>query len=113
MSLTPEARRLHNEYAEAERLIQSTVDDAYTAVRQLFEKRGFDVSNNDPAEELVAHIYKYLIDSAENPKYEPLPCPYCPFGHFGYTIPCSHCGRCDTPQEPEFFDPADNGNQGS
>ncbi len=83
MSLTPEARRLHNEYAEAERLIQSAVDDAYTAVRQLFEGRGFDVSNNDPAEELVARIYKYLIDSAEpNPK-------------------------------PEFFDPADNGNQGS
>ena len=56
---------MHNEYEKSNVIIQVTVDDAYDAVREIFEDRGFDVSNSDPAEELVAAIYKYLIDSAE------------------------------------------------
>ena len=65
MSLTREASQMDTAYEQAPRIIQDAVDDAYTAVRTLFVDQGFDVSSTDPAEELVAAIYKYLIDSAE------------------------------------------------
>ncbi len=97
MSLTPEARRLHDEYSESNLIIQCAVDEAYDAVRQVFVDEGFDVANSDAAEELVAHIYKYLIDSAEPTKKAD--CAYCPFGNVGYTVRCIHCGRFDTPPE--------------
>lgn len=56
---------MHEAYEKSPEIIQDAVDDAYTAVRTLFVERGFSVPNTDPAEELVAAIYKYLIDSAE------------------------------------------------
>lgn len=64
MSMTREASVLHEQYESADPLIQKAVDAAYTAARKEFESRGFTVSNTDPAEELVAAIYKYVIDSA-------------------------------------------------
>ena len=62
--MTREATILHEQYESAPPNIQQAVDRAYDYVRKEFENNGFDVSNSDPAEELVAAIYKYLIDSA-------------------------------------------------
>ena len=65
MSLSAEARRLHDEYENSISPIPQAVDEAYAAARAVLVEAGFSVSNSDPAEELVAYIYKYVIDSAE------------------------------------------------
>lgn len=64
MSMSRESTILHEQYEAAPPNIQWAVDRSYDCVRKTFEDFGFDVSNTDPAEELVAAIYKYLIDSA-------------------------------------------------
>ena len=64
MSMSRETTFLHEQFESAPPHIQWAVDVAYDRVRKTFEDFGFDVSNTDPAEGLVAAIYKYLIDSA-------------------------------------------------
>jgi hypothetical protein len=65
MSLSKEARFFHDEYERANSPVRQAVDSAADAAIQAIRGRGFDVSMSDPAEELVAAIYKYVIDSAE------------------------------------------------
>ncbi len=63
MSLSPRARILHAEYDNADPDIQRAVDIAFNHVRKAFVEAGFSAVNNDPAEELVSHIYNYLMES--------------------------------------------------
>jgi hypothetical protein len=64
MSMTREASQLHEQYEAADSVVRQAVDDAYKAARVALESAGFDVDNSDPAEEFVAAIFKYVIDSA-------------------------------------------------
>lgn len=65
MSLTAEAKRLHAEYEETEGNIREAIDEAFNEAQKVLAAYGYAVSNDDPAEELVAAIYKYFVDSAE------------------------------------------------
>jgi hypothetical protein len=61
MSLSPRARILHAEYLLSGPTISRAVDRAYYYVRKSLQDDGFATSNAEPAEELVAHIYNYLM----------------------------------------------------
>lgn len=65
MSMTREKTQWHLEYESAKPIIKDAVDEAYTAARKVLEAKGFSVANDDTAENLVAAIMEYLVDSAE------------------------------------------------
>ena len=74
---------MHDRYETAEGQIREAIDEAFNAAQGVLKEYGYSVSNTDPAEELVAAIYKYFVDSAEP----------------------------DAPGDT--YDPTDNGNQGA
>jgi hypothetical protein len=65
MSLSEQARNLHNCYELTEGQVREATDEAFNAAQAVLSDYGYSVSNTDPAEELVAAIYKYFVDSAE------------------------------------------------
>ncbi len=65
MSLSEQARALHASYELTEGQVREAIDESFNAAQQVLRDYGYSVSNSDPAEELVAAIYKYFVDSAE------------------------------------------------
>jgi len=63
MKNTLDIRAAHNLYKNLPEKERDAVDDAYSAARLALVGCGFKVANDDRAEELVAAITQYLIDS--------------------------------------------------
>lgn len=64
MSISWEERVSHERYEDSEFFVRSVIDEAVNAVQKVFSAHGFETSNADPAEKLVAHIQQYMVDSA-------------------------------------------------
>ncbi len=63
MSMTNDAIFWHQAYEDAHHEVRETVDSAYKEVRRIFKRDGGQVANDDRAEELVAALMRYWVES--------------------------------------------------
>lgn len=63
MSLSREETKWHELYEKAPAKTRTAVDEAWTAVKDVFSHHGLPCDTTDRAEALVAMLYRYLIES--------------------------------------------------
>lgn len=61
MSLDRRLETYHELYHEAGDTDRNTVDEAFEAVRDVFQSYGWETATNDYAEDLVSAIVKYAV----------------------------------------------------
>ena len=66
MTLTAEYRKWHGYYESvASNATRSVIDNAYTAARKALRDAGYEAANDDRAEDLIAAITQYLVQSRD------------------------------------------------
>jgi hypothetical protein len=61
--LTNDWRYWHSLYEDESFPFKNAVDKAYDAARSAIQSQGYSTANDDRAEELVAAIVRYIIES--------------------------------------------------